>query len=80
MFNTNNRYTLYNSRYCKNPELYGTSMAVYLIMRAGLFPKGVFTRQGLFSREPYAEWGLNRSFTELLLIKKKQMGNKKSNL
>ena len=55
-------------------------MAVYLIMRAGLFPKGVFTGQGLFSREPYAEWGLNRSFTELLLIKKKQMENKKSNL
>ena len=50
MFNANNRYSLYNSRYSKTSELYGTSMAAYLIMRVGLFPKSVFERRGLFSK------------------------------
>ena len=38
-------------------ELYGTSMAVCLIMRAGLFAKSVFKRWGLFSRGSYSGVG-----------------------
>ena len=58
IFNENNQYTLYNSRYCKTPELYDTSMATYMIIRAGLFAKSIFKRQGLFSRGLIWEWGL----------------------
>ena len=42
---------------CKTPELYGTFMAAYLIMRAGLFAKSVFKMRGLFSRRSYSGVG-----------------------
>ena len=41
----------------KPPELYGTSMVAYLIMRVGLFAKSVFKRRGLFGRGSYSGVG-----------------------
>ena len=78
IFNANNRYTLYHSRYCKTPELNGTSMEAHLIVRRDYLLK-VFLRGGSYSVGGLIrEWGFNRSFTELLLIKKKQMEIKRA--